>query len=196
MKLNLVLLTSLIISTSGHANTIFDMNNPIGDFLRKAKSNWSGSSGFSGVVESLSEEECYENLEDLIDDNQGLSLLEVSRFTMPIGQYEITGDLSKKPSSSKQLKLGVQEYTSLQNNTYSPENAIHIQPGCYEYVQIESVEDKRNMTLKYPVYIDGKRDLSQSELKTKECRVTNISLRDLNYEVIACEGNNYIYARY
>ena len=177
-----ILLLTMLTSSFAQANTLDNLSGPLGGLYQKMKANFTTSNSFS-VVESQDKEECLDNLEDLIDDSKPNEIKSITYFRSPIEEHQIKGAYNKEISSAYKERYtpGLKAYSGVSANSFSEENAIHLQPGCKKYMQVNNVEMV---------------EINLPSNKMAKCRKVNLGIDNLDYNIFYCEGENDLFANY
>ena len=202
MRLKLLISCSFLLSTlsiTTHASLVEDLLNsdgPLGNAARQIKSSHQSSGKIGSIVPSKSKEECYDQLHDLY--YSWFSDIEVgeiysaiySRTKLTIENIE--GEINL--DQDKDYFYGLSSSKGIKVNSYSSNTAIHLSANCKDYITLNESQIKF-IDMPYPNFEKGKRN-GTVNVQNKECRITNASIDDLAYEIIACPGDNSIYTRY
>lgn len=183
MKKKLLTIGLSLTALSAQAATLDDLRGPLGGFYQTLKANFSTSSSFSGVVESLDRDECAEVIDDLIKDSDDEKLHSITYFRSKISSRDLKGKYSESISSRRGSKMrpGLSENSFIQANSYSKKQAPHLQPGCSKFLLINNVQ-----------LVEMKNDKNQ----IKTCRKVNLGMDNLNYDLLYCEGENNLYSNF
>ncbi len=187
----------LIFTNQSYAQGIFDLPGDLGDALRSARASWSSSGSNSGIQKSFSKDDCREILEDQIDEMTPGEIYSFVYFTQKIKADDLNdskNNVYNSPDSYYgRYLIGANPYSSLRPSSMSPEVGVHINRNCREFVKVGESQITKSI-MAYPIYTNkGRTNNCNREEKT--CRVTTMSIDELSYDVIFCEGDRSAYAR-
>jgi hypothetical protein len=175
---------------------LLSSNGPLGDAARSIRNTHQSSGQIGGILPSSSKEQCYEQLDNLyyswfseVETGEIYSSI-YSRTKLTNDNIEGTLDLAP----NKDYFYGLTSSAGLEVRSYSPDTAVHLKSNCSDYLDLNESEIK-TIDMPYPNFKKGKRT-DIINIETKECRVTNVSIGDLAYEIIACPGDDSIYTRF